>query len=101
MFGAKYSRLKFWIVSIGLFILAVYIHGMSKIFMYGGELEIVRLLSFGVIVIALVWINTLANRIRDYGGNPYIALLALLPFVNLVLAFFYGIARHKKDKKAE
>lgn len=95
MFGAKYSRLKFWIVSICLLIPTAILNGIAgaieqnnpdnAIFFYG----IVFLLS-------LIWINTLANRIRDYGSNPWISLFAFIPLVNIGLSFYYGIANKKE-----
>ena len=96
MFGAKYSRLKFWIVSICLLIPAV----ISNVFVRVLETSennqngffIFLIINF---VVVTLWINTLANRIRDYGSNPWISLFTLIPFVNIGLALYYGIVKAK------
>jgi len=43
-----------------------------------------------------MWVNALANRIRDYGSNPWIAVFSLIPLANIGLALYYGIVQHKK-----
>ena len=77
MFGAKYSRLKYWIISIILFILATFAISISKIFENTETIQGLEF-AFGTAMVSLffslVWINTLANRIRDYGSNPWISL---------------------------
>ena len=96
MFGAKYSRLKFWIISICLLIPAV----ISNVFVRVLETSennqngffIFLIINF---VVVTLWINTLANRIRDYGSNPWISLFTLIPFVNIGLALYYGIVKAK------
>lgn len=40
--------------------------------------------------------NVLANRIRDYGSNPWIAAFAMIPLANIGLALYYGIVQYKK-----
>ena len=52
-----------------------------------------------VTLLSSIWINTLANRIRDYGGNPWNALWSLVPLVNIGLAFYYGIVKEKTKEK--
>lgn len=88
MFGVSYSRKKFWIVSIFLFILNTIIN-IIIIATDGATI----LYGFMIAVI-FIWINTLANRIRDYGSNPFFSLLALLPLVNIILACYYGIKKY-------
>ena len=48
------------------------------------------------LIVVLMWVNALANRIRDYGSNPWIAVFSLLPLANIGLALYYGIVQHKK-----
>lgn len=93
MFGANYSRSMFWIVTIiaalvGGFLLA-FVQMVAKASGDDG------LESIFTLVLMVILINTLANRIRDYGSNPWLALWALLPLVGLVQALYFGI-RHKK-----
>ena len=102
MFGVKYSRLKFWIISFSLLIILVFVNFFAKLFADIGQ-NTNAIFLYGIsLVISLSWINTLANRIRDYGSNPWLALWALLPLVNIVLAFYYGIVKTKnKEIKTE
>lgn len=53
------------------------------------------------LVILTVLIQTLANRIRGYGSNPWIALWAILPFVGLFLAFYYGCKKSKNKQSQD
>jgi hypothetical protein len=99
MFGAKYSRLKFWIVSICLLIPYV-ILGLILKTIENDEIQEsattpILILSGLVFIISFIWISTLANRIRDYGSNPWISLFALIPLVNIGLALYYGIVKAK------
>lgn len=101
MFGAKYSRAKFWIISIILLFPALFINMLIKAteskMAADTTMEEVSepiMLYLVLIAISLVWINTLANRIRDYGGNPWLSLLGFLPLVNIVMAFYYGIVQY-------
>jgi len=48
------------------------------------------------LIVVLMWVNALANRIRDYGSNPWIAVFSLIPLANIGLALYYGIVQHKK-----
>lgn len=91
MFGANYSRTMFWIVTLTAILVGVFFLAMAKEF--SGNDILVMLIS--KLVLFFVLINTLANRIRDYGSNPWLALWALLPLVGLVQALYFGI-RHKK-----
>ncbi|MAC83379.1 MAG: hypothetical protein CL624_04520 [Arcobacter sp.] len=102
MFGAKYRRLKFWIISICLLIPLSIIKVFVKAFESSGDENSVLILYTIGLIISIVWINTLANRIRDYGSNPWISLFALIPLVNIGLALYYGIAKSKSkpEKKA-
>lgn len=96
MFGAKYSRLKYWIMSIILFILATVAISISKVFENSETVQDLEF-AFGASMVSLffslVWINTLANRIRDYGSSPWISLFALIPLVNIILGFYYGLKK--------
>ena len=95
MFGAKYRRLKFWIISICLLIPLSIIKVFVKAFESSGDENSVLILYTIISIISLIWINTLANRIRDYGSDPWISLFALIPLVNIGLALYYGIAKSK------
>jgi hypothetical protein len=91
MFGAAYSRTKFWVVTILTFIIGSFINlfvNMSS----NEDANIVFLLVFTAILI-----NSLANRIRDYESNPWLSLWALVPLVGAVQALYFGI-KHKKSK---
>lgn len=96
MFGAKYSRLKFWIWSIILLIPFSFISVFVKATETSIELADLNLFfRFLFLLVIVLWMNSLANRIRDYGSNPWISLFALIPLVNVGLALYYGIARSK------
>lgn len=90
MFGAHYSRTAFWIVTLIIIAIATVI----GVFVRASQNDDVELVF--VILLNLLLINTLANRIRDYGSNPWLALWALVPLVGLVQAFYFGI-QHKKS----
>jgi len=95
MFGAKYNRLKFWIISICLLIPITFAKVFAYVFENNGNDENTLVAYSIVFIIGLIWINTLANRIRDYGSNPWIALFGIIPLVNIGLALYYGIAKSK------
>lgn len=107
MFGAKYSRAKFWGMSVLLLFLSLIVNVMFRV---SENVDMNAIDSTGPIItiilvlialaIQLAWINVLANRIRDYGDNPYLSLLALIPFVNIGMAFCYGIVPYKTSKEA-
>ena len=99
MFGAKYIRLKFWIISVCLLISFVMINFFAKTMENLVEYKTATFLYSIMFIIFLLWINTLANRIRDYGNNPWISLFALLPLVNVFLALYYGILKSKSQSK--
>lgn len=100
MFGAKYSRLAFWIWSIILMIINIPLMILSKA-PIGDTEEVstgtILLILFIFILPSIIWINTLANRIRDYGSNPWLSLWALVPLVNMGMALYYGIVRYKEN----
>ena len=97
MFGAKYSRMKFWIIWI---LLAIPVGILDMIDTYGKHSEnppLSGILILGLIIITLLILmfNTLANRIRDYGSNPWIALLSIIPLLGMGVVLYYGIVKHK------
>ena len=99
MFGAKYSRSKFWIISIILFIVDVFLGIFIRVLEHSNEYQSQAMgLYIITLVIAIVWMNTLANRIRDYDSNPYIALWAIIPLINIILALYYGSVKSKKKE---
>jgi len=106
MFGAKYSRGKFWIWSIILMILNIPLQIMERISKAPNvNIEEVdtgtMLLIFLILILpSIIWLNTLANRIRDYGSNPWLSLWALIPLVNLGMGFYYGIVQYKRSNEA-
>ena len=93
MFEKRYSRLKFWIISIVLLFSIAPILVLNKVFENAGKIDELMISGSIGILICIIWINTLANRIRDYGDNPWISLFALIPLANIGLALFYGIAK--------
>jgi len=107
MFGEKYSRLKFWIIWIIVHILIGITSKIFDIFESSGNSDntavIISEITFILLIVLLIIaINTMANRIRDYGSNPWLALLVLVPLINTILILYYGIAKHKKgNTKAE
>lgn len=86
MFGAKYSRLKFWLLSIPTLLVGAFFASIGKS-MGGGAEAIVAL------IIHIPLIHILANRIRGFGSNPWLSLLAFLPLVGLFQAFYYGFKK--------
>ena len=96
--GTKYSRKKYWIWSIILLIINIPLEIISNApignIKDGSILTILSVLLIFMLP-SLLWINALANRIRDYGSNPWIAAFATLPFVNIGLALYYGIVQYK------
>lgn len=99
MFGAKYSRLKFWIITIILFIPTVVLSVFVKVLENSENSEEALIPSIVLFLIALTWLNTLANRIRDYGGSPWFSLLAFIPFANIIMTFYYGIVKSKNKSE--
>lgn len=102
MFGARYSRLKFWVISICLLIPTALINGFANAFEKIDNAESLTLTLYGVVfLLSIIWINTLANRIRDYGGNPWSSLWSFIPLVGLIMTFYYGIVKTKNKKVEE
>lgn len=96
MFGAKYNRLTFWIWSIILWIPFSVFSATIKATEMSDDLNDLNLgARILFIIIVIMWMNALANRIRDYGSNPWIAVFALIPLANIGLALYYGIAKYK------
>ena len=93
MFGAKYSRLKFWIISFILLLMMTPVLIAEDVFKNSGNANIIFIIAVSGILISAIWMNTLANRIRDYGDNPWIALFSIIPLANIGLALFYGITK--------
>ncbi len=93
MFGVKYSRLKFWIISIILFIIAIPILIAKNILKDSVNADTILIIAVSGILVSAIWMNTLANRIRDYGDNPWVALFSIVPLANIGLALYYGIAK--------
>lgn len=99
MFGAKYSRLKYWVILLLLLIPTFPLMIIDQVMERGGIDESFNLLlAIGFLAIGFFQLNTLANRIRDYGSNPWYALLALIPLVNLGVGLYYGIVQYKKQQ---
>ena len=96
MFEEKYSRLKFWIISISLLIPAIIANTIARVSENPETDDISMFFNIAVLILSAIWINTLANRIRDFGSNPWLSLWALIPLVNVVFAFYYGIVNKKK-----
>ena len=101
MFGAKYSRLKYWVISLILFVIFAIITSFGRFYADNGEYDIAIKYNIISMIVSLMWINTLANRIRDYRGNPWFALFSLIPIVNLALGLYYGFTKYKKTSTAD
>ena len=101
MFRVKYSRLKFWIISISLFILLAFVNIFAKLFADINQINYEILLYIVMFIIPLIWMNTLANRIRDYGDNPWVALFSIVPLANIGLALYYGIVKSNIKEVAQ
>ncbi|MBR9868287.1 MAG: DUF805 domain-containing protein [Oceanospirillales bacterium] len=89
-FGASYSRTKFWVITLlAIVFLGVPTSILDKVSeSQGGGEEVLLVLYF---CLSFILINTLSNRIRDYGSNPWLALWSLLPLVGLLQALYFGI----------
>lgn len=87
----NYNRTTFWTISL----ITIFVGSFVLVVSRAAGYEVFRL--FVAFVINLILIITLANRIRDYGSNAWLALLAIIPFVGMFQALYYGI-RHKKPK---
>jgi len=98
---AKYSRKQFWIWSVILMIANIPIMVLSNA-PIGNINEANPLTLIFLVLVAflpsVLWVRALANRIRDYGSNPYIALWAVIPLVNIILALYYGTVQYKKKE---
>mgnify|MGYP001160550339 CR=1 FL=1 len=84
MFGAKYSRMKFWLINIPVIFLGSFIMGVTEAIGAQGANAIVSL------IVGVTLIHILANRIRGFGSNPWLALWAIIPLVGLFQALYYG-----------
>lgn len=84
MFGAKYSRMKFWLINLPVIFVGLFFIGVSGATVAAGDDAITSL------IVGVILINILANRIRGFGSNPWLALWAILPFVGLFQALYYG-----------
>ena len=89
MFGARYSRMKFWLTSLPVIFIGSFFLGVANNVSDPGMAGVIPL------IFMLILIHILANRIRGFGSNPWLALLAVLPFVGLFQAFYYGCKQSK------
>ena len=100
MFGAKYTRLTFWIWSVILLIPLSIFSTFSRVMEMNPETAASSLIFRGLaLIVVIMWLNALANRIRDYGSNPWIAVFAIIPLANIGLALYYGIVKYKDNPK--
>lgn len=113
--GTTYSRKKYWIWSIVLLLvltLGAVIFQTIELFTQAGlELDSTEANTFISLAVAVasglaillptaLWLNALVNRIRDYGGNPWMAMWAAIPLINIILGLYCGIAKHKLKETA-
>ena len=84
MFGAKYSRTKFWLINLPVIFLGLVVIGLTEAIGTEGTHAITSIIVF------VILIHILANRIRGFGSNPWLALWAILPLVGLFQALYYG-----------
>lgn len=98
MFGARYSRLKFWIVSIFLLIPTGIINTLASAFESAERYNELIFMYALISILSLAFINTLANRIRDYGANPWLSAIALLPPANIVMTLYFGVVKTKSKE---
>jgi uncharacterized membrane protein YhaH (DUF805 family) len=57
--------------------------------------------SITSLILLVILIHILANRIRGFGSNPWLALWAILPFVGMFQAFYYGGKKSGKMPQEE
>lgn len=95
MFGAEYSRMKFWLLSIPIILVGSIVMGIAKMVTGEGAQAIPSLVLF------VILIHVLANRIRGFGSNPWLALWAIIPFVGLFQAFYFGCKKSRKITQEE
>lgn len=96
--GTKYSRTKFWVISIILLIISAFIFGVSRMLENINDLTGATIGYSIVTILQLIWVYALSNRVRDYGNNPWIALLGLLPLLNVIFGLYYGIVKTKNKE---
>lgn len=95
MFGAKYSRMKFWLINLPVIFIGLFIMGMTEAIGSEGTNAIASLIVF------VILIHFLANRIRGFGSNPWLALWAILPLVGLFQALYYGCKKSGEMPQTE
>lgn len=95
MFGAKYSRMKFWLLSLTIFLIS------SLIMIVPMALDAEGLIALISWIFSVILIHILANRIREFGSNPWLALWAIIPFVGLFQAIYYGCKKSRKMAQEE
>jgi len=99
MFGAKYSRMKFWVLiiptvilsSLGVGLLDSVGSGSGSGSAEGAELVVL----FIVLIVALAPMHIMANRIRDFGSSPWLVLWSIVPLVGLFQMLYYGCRKSK------
>ena len=89
MFGVKYSRTKFWTMSLLVFLIIWFLIAFATLF------KDPDMKSMFLLIGQISLINILANRIRDYGSSPWLVVWSLIPFVGLIQALYFRI-KHKK-----
>ena len=95
MFGAKYSRMKFWLINIPVIFIGLVVMGVTQAIGSEGANAIASLIVF------IILIHVMANRIRGFGSNPWLALWGILPLVGLFQALYYGCKESGKIPQAE
>ncbi|MCU8092605.1 hypothetical protein L5M18_13670 [Shewanella sp. SM20] len=95
MFGAKYSRMKFWLINLLVIFIGSFVMGMTKAIGSEGANAIASL------IVVIILIHVLANRIRGFGSNPWLALWAILPLVGLLQSLYYGCKKSGEMPQSE
>lgn len=90
MFGAKYSRMQFWLISLAVIFIAGFVNVVPMALEVEGTTAIIGWIA------SIIYIHVLANRIRGFGSNPWLALWAIIPFVGLFQALYYGCIKSRK-----
>jgi len=97
MFREKYSRKTFWIWSILNLLVSAVLRVLVKASVGDINTDPGMIFILGILP-SLIWTNTLANRMRDYGSNPWLSLWALIPIVNIGMGFYYGIVQYSRKR---
>ena len=86
--SGRVSRTGYWLAMLGA---AAF--GLTFILLSQVELVPAAVVMVAMLIYAWVWLSVAACRSRDMGHSGWLALILLVPFLGVLVFFWFGLAR--------